>query len=358
MGQGSFKQEKGSKTWSAQFSYKDYYGNTRRKHKRGFATKREAIQFRNEFVLKQQSNIDMSFASFIEEYKENMYSDLRDSTIATKTHMIELHILPYFKNMKVSEITALDITRWHTEIKKKGYSEAYLWSINTQLNAIFNHAVKFYKLSYNPCKGAGFMGKSKSGNMGIWSENEFEQFLEVVKDKPVIYNAFFLMYWTGLRVGELLALDIKDIDLETGVLSVTKSLNRVKGEDIISPPKTQRSIRKIPLPKFCVDKMNEYINTLYGRTPNDRLFIVTKSHLEKEIKRGADLAGLKQIRVHDLRHSHASLLISKGVDIATISNRLGHEKISTTLNTYSHMFETSAAGVADMLDNLYSGEED
>ena len=67
MGQGSFKQEKGSKTWSAQFSYKDYYGNTRRKHKRGFATKREAIQFRNEFVLKQQSNIDMSFASFIEE---------------------------------------------------------------------------------------------------------------------------------------------------------------------------------------------------------------------------------------------------------------------------------------------------
>ena len=103
---------------------------------------------------------------------------------------------------------------------------------------------------------------------------------------------------------ELLALDIKDIDLETGVLSVTKSLNRVKGEDIISPPKTQRSIRKIPLPKFCVDKMNEYINTLYGRTPNDRLFIVTKSHLEKEIKRGADLAGLKQIRVHDLRHPY------------------------------------------------------
>ena len=304
MGQGYFHQDDKSKKWSVQFCYKDYYGNNRRKHKRGFATKREAKQFMDEFIMKQQSNIDMSFASFIEEYKENMYSDLRDSTIATKTHMIELHILPYFKNKKVSEITALDIKRWQKEIKKKGYSEAYLWSINTQLNAIFNHAVKFYKLSYNPCKGAGFMGKSKSGNMGIWSEDEFEQFLEAVKDKPVIYNAFFLMYWTGLRVGELLALDIKDIDLETGILSVTKSLNRVKGEDIISPPKTQRSIRKIHLPKFCVDRMREYINTLYGRTSNDRLFIVTKSHLEKEIKRGADLAGLKQIRVHDLRHPY------------------------------------------------------
>ena len=97
---------------------------------------------------------------------------------------------------------------------------------------------------------------------------------------------------------------------------------------------------------------------LFGRSGCDRLFAVTKSHLEKEIKRGAEVAGLKKIRVHDLRHSHASLLISQGVDIATISNRLGHEKISTTLNTYSHMFEASAVGVADMLDDLYSGEED
>ena len=166
------------------------------------------------------------------------------------------------------------------------------------------------------------------------------------------------MYWTGLRVGELLALNINDIDLEKGVLSVTKSLNRVKSEDIVSEPKTQRSIRKIHLPKFVLEKMKEYINMLYGRTGSDRLFAVTKSHLEKEIKRGAELAGLKKIRVHDLRHSHASLLISKGVDIATISNRLGHEKISTTLNTYSHMFEASAVGVADMLDDLYSGEAD
>lgn len=358
MGQGYFHQEPDTKKWSVQFSYKDYYGNTKRKHKRGFTTKRDAKQFMDEFILKQQSNIDMSFASFLDEYKENMYSDLRDSTIATKTHMIELHILPYFKDKSISAITALDIKRWQKEIKKKNYSDAYLWSINTQLNAIFNHAVKFYQLSYNPCKGAGFMGKSKSGNMGIWSQDEMEQFLEAVKDKPVIYYAFFLMYWTGLRVGELLALNINDIDLEAGVLSVTKSLNRVKSEDIISEPKTQRSIRKIHLPKFVVEKIREYINMLYGRTGSDRLFTVTKSHLEKEIKRGAELAGLKKIRVHDLRHSHASLLISKGVDIATISNRLGHEKISTTLNTYSHMFESSAAGVANMLDDLYSGEED
>lgn len=358
MGQGYFLQNEKNKKWSVQFSYKDYYGNTRRKHKLGFKTKRDAKQYMDEFIKKQQSNIDMTFASFLDEYKENMYLDLRDSTIATKTHIIELHILPYFKNKSISEITALDIKRWQNAIKKKGYSDAYLRTINTQLSAIFNHAVDFYNLSKNPCKGAGLMGKSKSGNMGIWSQDEMEQFLEAVKDKPVIYYAFFLMYWTGLRVGELLALNINDIDLEKGILSVTKSLNRVKSEDIIGEPKTQCSIRKIYLPKFVVEKMREYINMLYGRTGSDRLFTVTKSHLEKEIKRGAELAGLKKIRVHDLRHSHASILISKGVDIATISSRLGHEKISTTLNTYSHMFEASAAGVANMLDDMYFGEED
>ena len=121
MGQGYFHQDDKSKKWSVQFCYKDYYGNNRRKHKRGFATKREAKQFMDEYIMKQQSNIDMIFASFIEEYKENMYSDLRDSTIATKTHMIELHILPYFKDKSISAITALDIKRWQKEIKNKNY---------------------------------------------------------------------------------------------------------------------------------------------------------------------------------------------------------------------------------------------
>ena len=196
----------------------------------------------DEFILKQQSNIDMSFASFLDEYKENMYSDLRDSTIATKTHMIELHILPYFKDKSISAITALDIKRWQKEIKKKNYSDAYLWSINTQLNAIFNHAVKFYQLSYNPCKGAGFMGKSKSGNMGIWSQDEMEQFLEAVKDKPVSYYAFQILYWCGLRLGELLALCVSDIDTKNKVLHITKSYQRIGGRDVITDPNVIRQI--------------------------------------------------------------------------------------------------------------------
>lgn len=188
--------------------------------------------------------------------------------------------------------------------------------------------------------------------MGIWTQDDIELFLEAVSDKPVSRYAFMVLYWTGLRLGELLALNIEDINLEEGTLKVSKSLQRLGTKDVITEPKTEGSNRTIYLPKFLQAELEEYINMLYGRTPKDRLFLVTKSFLEKEIKRGANIAGLTPIRVHDLRHSHASLLISKNVDIATVSKRLGHDKIKTTLDTYAHMFEQSAKGVADILDQL------
>lgn len=352
------KKEKNGK-WSIQFSYEDYAGNKKRKHKLGFKTKKEAEVWMEEFKRKQKADLDMKFESFVEEYLKLLRVDIRESTLRTKEHIIELHILPYFKGRSVADIDALDIKQWQSQIKKKGFADSYLRTINCQMNAIFNHACKFYHLSFNPCHAAGTMGKYKPGNKDIWEQEEMEMFLDAVSDKPVVRYAFFLMYWTGVRVGELLALNIADLDIEKKVLHVTKSLDRQKGQDIINLPKTDSSIRDIPLPEFVLNEMETYMGMLYGRTKHDRLFVVTKSHLEKEIKRGASLAGLTTIRVHDLRHSHASLLISNGVDIATISKRLGHEKIKTTLDTYTHMFEKSARGVADTLDKLKcKGEEE
>lgn len=172
------------------------------------------------------------------------------------------------------------------------------------------------------------------------------------------FYAFKLMYWTGIRLGELLALNVGDI--QDGKLHITKSLRRANNQDIITQPKTESSNRIIALPQFIVNDMEEYKSRLYGKTKNDKLFEVSKGYLEKEIKRGAKMACLKEIRVHDLRHSHASLLIANGVDIATIANRLGHESIKTTLNTYAHLFDENARAVADKLDEIYIGnlEED
>ena len=311
-----------------------------------------------EFIRKEQSDVSMTFQSFYQEYLENQSADLRASTLATKEHIVALHIMPYFKDRKLESITAVDIIKWQNKIKKKGFSDSYLNTIHSQLSAIFNHACRIYNLSTNPCKAAGGMGNKDSGNIGVWTNEEMERFLNAVSDKPVVKYAFFLLYWTGIRLGELLALNIADIDFEKKTLSVTKSLNRTDGKDVISLPKTKSSIRTIYLPQFVVDEMKDYCGMLYGRGAKDRLFVVTKSHLEKEIKRGAELAGLTPIRVHDLRHSHASLLISQGVNVAVISRRLGHKSIKTTLNIYAHMFDKDAKEAADMLDKLYNGEED
>lgn len=147
--------------------------------------------------------------------------------------------------------------------------------------------------------------------MQFWTQEEFETFIRFFKDKPVSYYAFLTLYWTGIRLGELLALSRSDFDAEEKTLSITKSYQRINGRDVITEPKTAKGKRTITLPDFLVVELEEYVSKLYGMMANDRLFMITKSYLEKEMARGVKLSGVKKIRLHDLRHSHASLLISK-----------------------------------------------
>lgn len=285
-----------------------------------------------------------------------MATRLRENTVRTKKYIMELKILPYFGEKKVSRITAADIRCWQNGLMKQGYAPTYLKTINNQLSAIFNYAVKYYDLPKNPCALAGSMGKGRAGEMRFWTQEEFETFVECIKDKPVSYYAFLTLYWTGIRLGELLAATLADFDPEKKTLSITKSYQRINGRDVITKPKTAKGKRIIMLPDFLVARLEEYVNRLYGRMPNDRLFPITKSCLEKEMNRGTELSGVKKIRIHDLRHSHASLLISKlGVQPKLVSERLGHEKIQTTLDTYSHLYPDQSRDVADQLDGLMDG---
>lgn len=163
----------------------------------------------------------------------------------------------------------------------------------------------------------------------------------------VIFN---LLYWSGMRSGELLALTLNDFDFEARTVSITKNYARVDGEDLILEPKTPKSNRRITLPQFVCEMVKDYADKLYGYDPSDRLFEVTKSYLKKEMERGCKKTGLKPIRVHDIRHSHASLLISLGYDALLISERLGHESPTTTLEIYSHLYPTKHGEVADRLE--------
>ena len=126
--------------------------------------------------------------------------------------------------------------RWQNELltykdkKGKGYSPTYLKTVNCQLTAIFNYAMRYYNLQDNPCRKAGAIGKSKGEPKDFWMQEEFNAFLETVSDKPETRMAFLLLYWTGMRIGELLALTYNDINLEEKTISINKSYQRLKGK--------------------------------------------------------------------------------------------------------------------------------
>lgn len=274
------KAEKDKKTgkWLIQYRYTDWQGKRRKSTKRGFATKREAEEWLRNFLITQKADFDMKFADFWKMYCADMETRLREHTMRTKKYIVDLKILPYFGNKRVNDITAADIRQRQNELIKMGYSPTYLKTINNQLSAIFNYAVRYYDLKSNPCAKAGSMGKSKAEEMDFWTGEEFRRFIDSVMNKRRSYMAFMTLYWTGMRLGELRALTPADFDFETNMLSITKSYQR-----ITSPFKSQMScVRELKL----VQKEKKYI--LKQLPVKEMECLRTNKHEMKNIKMGAD----------------------------------------------------------------------
>ncbi len=341
-------------TWYASFYYTDWMGNKKLKKKRGFKTQREAKEFEREFLNKEQRDVDITFEMLVDEYFKDLETRLKKTTIENKRNIFDLKITPYFRKLKISQIDATTVRMWQNEMLKTNYALTYIKTIHNQLSAILNYAVKFYNLPNNPCHVTGSIGKKQAESMQIWTLDEYKKVI-AYEDKPAAFIAFEILFWCGLREGELLALTPADIT-DDKKLKITKSLARVKGEEIISTPKTQKSIRDVSMPDFLYNEVKDYISRIYGIQPHDRLFYFTKGYIKKEIERCSKLAGVKRIRTHDLRHSHASLLIEKGYNIFLISERLGHEKVDTTMNVYGHLYPNKQTALASDLDKIKHDE--
>lgn len=312
---GAYKDKNG--TWYAQFRFTNWKGEPDRKTKRGFATKREALDWERDFLTQSSGNLEMTFEAFYELYKKNMKERIKLSTWNMKESVIEGKILPYFKRKRMCDIKPRDVVEWQNTLIKTGnengepYSPVYLKTIHNQLSAIFNHAVKFYDLPSNPARKAGNMGKEKSREMLFWTQSEYKAFSEAIMDKPISFYAFEVLYWGGLRLGEMLALTKKDIDFKRGIIRITKSFQRIKGEDLITDPKTPNSVRNVQMPDFLAEELKDYIGSLYGVDDGDRIFPITKSYLHHEMKRGCEASGVKKIRIHDLRHPYVKSTTKK-----------------------------------------------
>ena len=297
-------------TWRVIYRYTDWNGERKQSQKRGFQTKREAQSWEREQLNKLGSDLDMTFRSFVEHYEEDRRNRIKDSTWESKEHIIRTKLLPYFGKLKMSSITPQQIVRWQNELinyrDKDGapYSPVYLKSIQNQISAIFNHAVRYYNLKENPCKKAGSMGKKKNREMAFWTKEEYLQFIDAMMDKPLSFYAFEMLYWCGIREGELLALTPADFDFDKRTVTINKTFQHTGGKDIITPPKTEKSNRTITMPRFLADEMQEYLKMQYDIGLDDRMFPVTKSYLYREMQRGCQETGVKRIRIHDLRHPY------------------------------------------------------
>ena len=275
-----FKNE-GNGTWYVMAWYKDWTGARKQKCKRGFATKCEAQEWERSFQMQTSSDMDMTFSAFAELYERDMRPRLKENSWLTKENIIQKKILHYFGQRKISEITTKDVIAWKNELlafrdeNRKPYSQTYLKTLHNQLSTIFNHAVRFYNLHSNPAAKAGNMGTEERKEMLFWTKEEYQKFAYAMMDKPLSYYAFEMLYWCGVREGELSALTPADFDFEKGAVKISKSYQRLHGEDVITSPKTKKSNRTIKMPKFLCEEMQDYLGMLYGVKKKDRIFTVT-----------------------------------------------------------------------------------
>ena len=191
--------------------------------------------------------------------------------------------------------------------------------------------------------------------MQFWTREEYTKFSEAMMDKPISFYAFEMLYWCGIREGELLALTPADFNFDRSTVSINKSYQRINKQDVITTPKTKKSNRVIQMPKFLCEEIQEYLKMFYGAESDSRIFPISKNYLHREMDRGCKETGVKRIRIHDLRHSHISLLIDMGFSALAIADRVGHESIDITYR-YAHLFPTRQTEMANKLDELKNEE--
>ena len=195
-------------TWYVLTRYLDWKGERKQKCKRGFETRKEAVEWERTFQQQNAADMDMTFEAFFELYANDIKPRLKENTWLTKEHIVETKIMPYFAKRIISEITTKDVMAWQNELlayrdeNRKPYSQTYLKTVHNQLSAIFNHAVRHYDLRSNPASKAGNMGTEERKEMKFWTKDEYKKFADEMMDKPVSYYAFEVLYWCGIREGD------------------------------------------------------------------------------------------------------------------------------------------------------------
>lgn len=338
-------------TWYCKFYCATLDGRRKQTTKRGFATKKAAQIWENETKTANNADMKVTLETFVDMYFRDKKNELKERSIKNKKYMINTHVIPYFGQRKMNDIKPSDIIQWQNIIIEKGYSKTYLRMLQNQLTALFTHASVVYDLKDNPCKKVKKMGKSEADKeLDFWTKAEYDRFISTYEKSDRYYTLFEILFWTGCREGELLALTKNDIDLANNQIFIRKTYYRAEKRDIITEPKTSTSVRVIDIPEFLKQEIQEYLNKLYKYPDDERIFPMVAKAVQNNMKNHIMKADVKKIRVHDLRHSHVAFLINQGVAPLLIKKRLGHKDIQITLNTYGHLYPREEKKLAEMLN--------
>ena len=370
----SYEQSKSSKLWSVRFRELGDDGLMHNKRLSGYKTKKQAQFAYEDYTVEQKrkaetaanhpkhakapedSPDDLFFDDLVAAYLKYQKGRVKESSlIAIESRFTK--ITPHFLGMTMDEIKPITILEWQQKLAEEGYSYSYRSTLVTALSSLYRYGVKYHDITDIMPKVDRPRNLEGKKEMLFWTPDEFKQFIECVED-PVYATLFWMLYITGCRKGEALAIQWKDVDLNAATVSISKTVtNKVKGAAYaITTPKNASSNRTVTLPPFFTEMLKEFKDNTPDATPESFVFHGSRplplKNVERRFGEGIQKSGVKRIRIHDLRHSCASLLISSGATIVSISNRLGHSNIEQTLNTYAHMMPDDQTLIGNALEKI------
>lgn len=355
--------ENGTYYFRANLGYHPVTGKQIQKYKSGFKTKKEAKEEYSKLILASAEELAVdkeqpTFKTFVEDIYLPWYkTQVKESTYKNRYSTIQKHFA-YFYRKKVNEIEPIHVQTWQLKLAKE-FSPNYVRIVQGMLAVAFDRAIILGLCERNPARMVGNV-KSKKVKVDFWTLEEFQKVISLLYKEDYyehyLFISFWLLFMTGMRIGEAAALQWDDIDFETGLLSITKTLYyKSMTEYKFVEPKTQASKRTIVIDEDTIKELKEW-KEVQQKVLKDCNFVISysgiptsKHTLPRALEKLAGLAGIHRIKIHALRHSHASLLISMGENPLIIKDRLGHEKIQTTLGTYGHLYPNSNFEVAKKL---------
>lgn len=347
--------------------------------RKGFKTKKEALDIEQHIRVVELREkrfdflvtTDMLF-NILEE--EDLQNNRKISYISTQKNNYERHIKPYFKDTNLNKLSYEHIFefREHLKTKSKKQNSNSTLSPNTVnkimilLKKIFDTGVRKSLIDKNPVDNLRKLPISKP-TISFWSVEEFKEFRKLITNDEISYDLFFtIAFFTGMRMGEILALNWYDVNLITSTIHITKTAYFVNNVNHINSTKTRAGTRLITINNKLTEMLSDWkekqedlLKEFTKDTESLQIIqstpiAITKNMVDKKFKQILSRNNnLKKIRIHDLRHSHASLLINQGEDYLVVKERLGHAAITTTIDTYSHLYPSKQKNLANKLDDIF-----